>query len=141
MQARAHTRIDDALDVFACHGVAGILGALLTGVFATKAVNPAGADGLLAGNPMQLGVQALAVAATMVLSGALTAGIIGTLRVVMPIRASLGDELAGLDTTEHGEEAYHTGDIGELAGATPLGGVILIHADDQLETSTATAAA
>ena len=141
MQARAHTRIDDALDVFACHGVAGILGALLTGVFATKAVNPGGADGLLAGNPMQLGVQALAVAATMVLSGGLTAGIIATLRAVMPIRASLGDELAGLDTTEHGEEAYHTGDIGELAGATPLGGVILIHADEELETSTATAAA
>src|SRR5690348_10907229 len=50
MQLRAHSKIDDALDVFACHGVAGILGALLTGVFATKAVNPAGADGLLAGN-------------------------------------------------------------------------------------------
>ena len=39
----------------------------------------------------------------------------------MPIRASLGDELLGLDAAEHGEEAYHTGDIGELAGAVPLG--------------------
>jgi ammonium transporter, Amt family len=139
MQVRARTRIDDALDVFACHGVAGILGALLTGVFATKAVNPAGADGLLAGNPMQLGVQALAVAATMALSGGLTAGIIVTLRALMPIRASLGDELVGLDASEHGEEAYHTGDIGELAGGTPLGGVILIHNDEEQETATAAA--
>src|SRR5438094_126830 len=82
MQLRAHTRIDDALDVFACHGVAGILGALLTGVFATKAVNPAGADGLLAGNSGQLGVQAIAVLATMLLSGAFTAAIIVGLRAV-----------------------------------------------------------
>jgi Amt family ammonium transporter len=139
MQARAHTKIDDALDVFACHGVAGILGALLTGVFATKAVNPGGADGLLAGNPAQLGVQALAVAATMVLSASITAGIIGTLRALMPIRASLGDELLGLDATEHGEEAYHTGDIGELAGAVPLGGVILIDDEDELAAATVAA--
>ena len=142
MQLRARTRIDDALDVFACHGVAGILGALLTGVFATKTVNPAGADGLLAGNAMQLGVQALAVAATMALSATLTAGIIVTLRAVMPLRASLGDELVGLDATEHGEEAYHTGDIGELAGSVPLGGVILIQADEQeREPEAATVAA
>jgi Amt family ammonium transporter len=139
MQLRARTKIDDALDVFACHGVAGILGALLTGVFATKAVNPAGADGLLAGNAAQLGVQALAVAATMALSGAFTAGIIVTLRALMPIRASLGDELTGLDATEHGEEAYHTGDIGEIAGGGPLGGVILIHADEESEAETVAA--
>jgi Amt family ammonium transporter len=139
MQVRAHTKIDDALDVFACHGVAGILGALLTGVFATKTVNPGGADGLLAGNPAQLGVQALAVVATMVLSASITAGIIGTLRALMPIRASLGDELAGLDAAEHGEEAYHTGDIGELAGAVPLGGVILIEDDDELAAATVAA--
>jgi len=139
MQLRARTRIDDALDVFACHGVAGILGALLTGVFATKTVNPAGADGLLAGNAMQLGVQELAVAATMALSATLTAGIIVTLRAMMPLRASLGDELVGLDATEHGEEAYHTGDIGELAGSVPLGGVILIHANEEQEREAETA--
>jgi len=139
MQLRAHSKIDDALDVFACHGVAGILGALLTGVFATKAVNPAGADGLLAGNPGQLGVQALAVGATMALSASITAGIIATLRALMPIRASLGDELVGLDATEHGEEAYHTGDIGELAGAVPLGGVILIEAEEEQQAATVAA--
>jgi ammonium transporter, Amt family len=139
MQLRARTRIDDALDVFACHGVAGIVGALLTGVFATKAVNAAGADGLLAGHPEQLGVQALAVVVAMALSGTLTAGIIVVLRALMPIRAALGDELVGLDTTEHGEEAYHTGDLGELAGNAPLGGVILI--DEPEERATASAAA
>jgi Amt family ammonium transporter len=133
MQLRARTRIDDALDVFACHGVAGILGALLTGVFATRTVNPGGADGLLAGNPAQLGIQAIAVLVTMALSAGLTAGILGALRAVMSARASLANELSGLDTTEHGEEAYHTGDIGELAGAAPLGGVILIPAEEKRE--------
>ena len=137
MQLRARTKIDDALDVFACHGVAGIIGALLTGVFATTTVNPGGANGLLAGNPAQLGVQALAVLATMALSGTLTAGIIATLRAVMPIRVSLGDELAGLDASDHGEEAYHVGDLGELASGAPLGGVILIQRDEELEASAA----
>jgi Amt family ammonium transporter len=126
MQLRARTRIDDALDVFACHGVAGIAGALLTGVFATRSVNAAGADGLLAGHAAQLGIQAVAVLATMALSATLTAAIIATLRAMMAIRVSLGDELAGLDASDHGEEAYHVGDVGELAGGAPLGGVILI---------------
>jgi Amt family ammonium transporter len=130
MQLRARTRIDDALDVFACHGVAGIVGALLTGVFATTSVNPAGGDGLLAGHPAQVGIQAVAVLATMSLSAALTAGIIATLRAVMAIRVSLGDELAGLDASDHGEEAYHVGDVGELAGGAPLGGVILIQPEE-----------
>jgi Amt family ammonium transporter len=139
MHLRARTRIDDALDVFACHGVAGIVGALLTGVFATTSVNPSGANGLLAGNAAQLGVQAVAVLATMVLSGSLTGAIIVGLRAVMAVRASLGDELTGLDASDHGEEAYHVGDVGELAGGAPLGGVILIHANEEPATE-ATAA-
>jgi hypothetical protein len=73
----------------------------------------------------------------MALSGTLTAGIIATLRVVMPIRVSLGDELAGLDASDHGEEAYHVGDLGELASGAPLGGVILIQRDEELEASAA----
>jgi Amt family ammonium transporter len=77
LHLRARTRLDDALDVFACHGVAGVVGALLTGVFATKAVNAAGADGLLAGGGWHLlGVQAVAVGATLAFAGALTAGIL-----------------------------------------------------------------
>ena len=137
MQLRARTRIDDALDVFACHGVAGIAGALLTGVFATRTVNAAGGDGLLAGHAAQLGIQAVAVLATMALSATLTAAIIATLRAVMAIRVSLGDELAGLDASDHGEEAYHVGDVGELAGGAPLGGVILIQPDETPVTATA----
>jgi Amt family ammonium transporter len=117
MQLRARTRVDDSLDVFACHGVAGIAGALLTGVFATKAVNPAGADGLLAGNPSQLGVQLLAVGATMALAAVVTAGVLGALKATVGLRVPLASELRGVDLTEHGEEAYHGGDVGELAGA------------------------
>ena len=129
MQIRARTSLDDTLDVFACHGVAGIVGAILTGVFASKAVNPAGADGLAYGGGYhQVGVQALAVLVTMALSGVLTAGILYALRALMGVRASLGEEVTGLDTSEHGEEAYHAGDLGEMGGsAGALGhGVVLI---------------
>jgi ammonium transporter, Amt family len=113
---RPKTKVDDALDVFACHGVAGITGALLTGVFATKAVNPAGADGLLMGNPAQLGVQAIAIAATLILATIGTVAILGLVKVTVGLRVPLADELAGVDLSEHGEEAYHGGDVGALAG-------------------------
>ena len=129
MQLRGRTRVDDTLDVFACHGVAGILGALLTGVFATKAVNPAGADGLFSGGGYhQLGVQALAVLVTMVLSGTLTSGILVAIRAVMGVRGTIAGEVTGMDTSQHGEEAYHAGDLGEMGGsAGALGhGVVLI---------------
>ena len=131
IQLRARTRIDDALDVFACHGVAGILGALLTGVFATKTVNPAGADGLLYGNAAQLGVQALAVVATIALSGGFTAVIIVAMRALMQVRLPLDQEIRGVDLGEHGEEAYHGGDIGELAGRhIGLGDSVLLPASE-----------
>jgi len=100
-------------------------------------VNAAGADGLLAGHPGQLGVQAVAVLVTMALSATLTAAIIATLRAVMAIRVSLGDELVGLDASDHGEEAYHVGDVGELAGGAPLGGVILIQPEEAPVTASA----
>jgi ammonium transporter, Amt family len=129
MQIRARTSLDDTLDVFACHGVAGIVGALLTGVFASKAVNPAGADGLFNGGGFhQVGVQALAVLVTMVLSGTLTAGILVALQAMVKVRSSIASEVIGLDSSEHGEEAYHAGDLGEMGGsAGALGhGVVLI---------------
>ena len=129
MQIRARTTLDDTLDVFACHGVAGIFGAILTGVFASKVVNPAGADGLIHGGGFhQVGVQALAVLVTMVLSGALTAGILYVLQAVMKVRSSIASEVIGLDSSEHGEEAYHAGDLGEMGGsAGALGhGVVLV---------------
>jgi Amt family ammonium transporter len=113
---RHRTRLDDSLDVFACHGVGGIVGALLTGVFASKAVNPAGADGLLHGNPGLVGVQALAVLATIAFAGVFSLGILGLVRVAMPLRVSAADELDGIDLGEHGEEAYAGGDLADLAG-------------------------
>jgi Amt family ammonium transporter len=137
IQLRARTRIDDALDVFACHGVAGILGAVLTGVFATKTVNSAGADGLLAGNAGQLWVQVLAVGATISLSGGVTAVIVVAMRAVMPVRLPIDQEIRGVDLVEHGEEAYHGGDIGELAGRhASLGDSVLLPASDLVPAPT-----
>ena len=134
MQFRARTKVDDALDVFACHGVAGITGALLTGVFATRAVNPSGADGLLAGHPAQLGVQAVAVAGAIVIAGAGTAAIFGVLRAFGSLRVTLADEIAGIDVSQHGEQAYHDGDLGEPAGGdVALGGSVLIAASEMDE--------
>jgi Amt family ammonium transporter len=121
IQVRNRTRIDDALDVFACHGVAGIVGALLTGVFATKTVNPAGADGLLAGNPRLVLVEAIAVLTTMALTAPLTAIILSRISLVAMVRVPLRDELTGVDVSEHGEHAYHDIDSSGIAG---LGGRI-----------------
>ena len=131
IQLRARTGVDDALDVFACHGVAGIAGALLTGVFASKAVNPLANDGLLLGNPGLLGVQALAVGATVVFAGVLSLGILGALRLVMPLRVPVSDEIAGIDMMEHGEEGYHGGDAGALASRPlAIGDSVLIPAGE-----------
>jgi Amt family ammonium transporter len=116
IQLRNRTRIDDALDVFACHGIAGIVGALLTGVFAQRAINAAGADGLLAGNPRLLGVQAIAVLCTIAFAGTMTAIVLKGLALVTALRAAVPNELRGIDLTEHGEHAYHDGDTSEIAG-------------------------
>jgi Amt family ammonium transporter len=116
MQLRSRTSIDDALDVFACHGVAGIAGALLTGVFATTAVNKAGANGLLYGNPRLLGVQAIAVACTILFAAPVTALVLGGLRLFGTIRVPLGNELLGIDLSEHGEHAYDDGEMSSVAG-------------------------
>jgi Amt family ammonium transporter len=102
---RARTRLDDSLDVVAAHGVGGTVGALLTGVFAQKALNGV-ADGLLFGNPAQLGIQALAVTAAIVYSGAASFIILKLIALVLPLRADQTDESSGLDVTLHGEEAY-----------------------------------
>jgi Amt family ammonium transporter len=116
LEARRRLPVDDSLDVFACHGVAGIVGALLTGVFASTAANPNGADGLLAGSPGQMGVQIVAIAVTMALSGAATTGILGLLHALGGIRIPLEAEVGGIDVSQHGEEAYSGGEIGMLVG-------------------------
>jgi ammonium transporter, Amt family len=102
---RAKTSLDDSLDVVAAHGVGGTVGALLTGVFAEKAFNGV-ADGMLFGNPGQLGVQATAVAAAIVYSGAMSFILLKLIGLVMPLRADSTDETTGMDITMHGEEAY-----------------------------------
>ncbi|MBX7223469.1 MAG: ammonium transporter [Blastocatellia bacterium] len=123
IQLRAKTALDDTLDVFACHGIGGISGALLTGIFATKSVNPAGADGLLYGNPGQLGIQAMAVVVTLIYTMAMTGGLLFLIKLAIPLRVELRAELEGLDRHAHGENAYHdeTG-FGSLGEAVLVGG-------------------
>jgi Amt family ammonium transporter len=105
---RARTRLDDSLDVFAGHGVGGIVGALLTGVFAEARWG--GTDGLLAGHPRQLALQALGVAASLAYSGAMTFALLKLLGAVMTLRAGDRAEGRGMDVTQHGEEAYADGE-------------------------------
>ncbi len=99
-------RVDDALDVFAVHGIGGIWGAIATGIFAQKAVNSAGADGLLYGNPQQLVNQVIAVAVVIAFSGIMTAVILKLIDLVIGLRVPEQDEVLGLDTSQHGELAY-----------------------------------
>jgi Amt family ammonium transporter len=100
------SRIDDTLDVFACHGIGGIIGAVAIGLFATAAVDPA-VKGLFYGNPAQLGIQVLAV---LVVSAFAFCGSYALLKVVdffSPLRVSPKEEEDGLDLSQHGEEAYN----------------------------------
>jgi Amt family ammonium transporter len=115
---RAKTSLDDSLDVVAAHGVGGTVGAILTGVFASKALNGV-FDGALYGNPGQVGIQAVAVLTAIVYSGVVTFVLLKLIGLVMPLRANAEDEMTGLDLTMHGEEAYvGTGEMATLAEAT-----------------------
>ena len=135
IQIRNRTRIDDALDVFACHGVAGIAGALLTGVFASKAVNAAGADGLLAGNGRLVLVQAAAALTTIAVAAPVTALILGSIKAVASLRVSLRDELTGVDLSEHGEHAYHDIDASGIGGVgTRLGETVVVVTESKAAT-------
>ena len=120
---RSRTRLDDSLDVFAGHGIGGITGALLTGVFASKVWNPAGNDGLLAGNPGQLATQALGVASSIVYAALGTFVILKLLGLVTALRAVPRAEGLGMDVTQHGEEAYSNGEgsILVMPDATTVG--------------------
>jgi ammonium transporter, Amt family len=108
--ARSRTRLDDSLDVFAGHGIGGITGALLTGVFASKAWNAAGNDGLLAGNAAQVGIQALGVVSSVVYSALATFVILKVMSLVTAFRPVPRAEGLGMDVTQHGEEAYTNGE-------------------------------
>ncbi len=97
---------DDALDVVGIHGIGGIWGALATGLFASKVINPAGADGLFLGNPAQLGIQALAVLVSVVFAFVGTFVILKLVDGVTGLRVREDEERMGLDLSQHEERAY-----------------------------------
>jgi Amt family ammonium transporter len=106
MQLRPRLKVDDALDVWAVHGIGGTWGALATGLFATVAINSAGQDGLFYGNPNQLLTQAIAVAATWIYAAVVTAIIVKLIDVTVGFRVKEHEESLGLDASQHGEIAY-----------------------------------
>jgi Amt family ammonium transporter len=97
---------DDALDVFGIHGVAGILGAVLTGVFADPSINEAG-KGLLYGNQGQVLIQALSVVVTIVYDAIATLVILMVVKALTGLKVSPEEEIAGLDSSQHREKAYN----------------------------------
>jgi Amt family ammonium transporter len=103
---RARTRLDDSLDVFACHGAGGILGSIATGIFASAAINAAGPNGLLYGNMYQFIVQVFGVVVVGFFAFVGTYVLLRIINVFTPVRVSPKDEDAGLDISQHGEEAY-----------------------------------
>jgi len=106
---RERLKVDDALDVWAVHGVGGTWGAIATGIFASTAVNAAGRDGLLRGNPNQVLIQLVAVGATWAFSAAATFVILKAIDVLLGLRVRREDEVMGLDLSQHGEVAYQQG--------------------------------
>jgi Amt family ammonium transporter len=96
-------KLDDTLDVFGCHGIGGTIGTILTGVFATKSVNPAGADGLLYGNPSLLKAQLLSSLIVVVVGLAGTFLVVKVVALFTPIQIEPEEEQKGLDSVEHAE--------------------------------------
>jgi Amt family ammonium transporter len=97
---------DDALDAFGCHGVGGIWGSIATAIFASKAINPAGADGLIYGNFALLKAHLISTCATALYAAVITFAILKLMKLVMKVRATSNEEAEGLDVYLHGEEAY-----------------------------------
>jgi len=115
VQLRPKLGLDDSLDVFAVHGVAATLGALLTGAFASLAVNSAGADGSLA----LVGKQAIGVVATLLFSGGLSFALLKLIGLVTPLRAEEQDEWSGMDSSEAGERGYILADESTFGPTAP----------------------
>jgi Amt family ammonium transporter len=117
---RPRTRVDETLDVLAAHGIAGFTGILFIGFFAQAAWNGA-SDGWVYGNLAQLGDQAIAAAVAPAYAFGVTYVLLRVIGLLMPLRASERDEALGMDLTQHGEEAYVTGEGAILV--TPESGV------------------
>src|SRR2546428_7340905 len=117
---KARYGYDDSLDVVGVHGVGGTWGALATGLFASKAINDAGDNGLFFGNPGQLWTQIVAVVATYVLAIVATYVILKIVDAVVGLRVTDEDEVAGLDLSQHSETAYAMGggQYGEFSSTT-----------------------
>lgn len=109
VQLKNHLRWDDALDVWGVHGVGGLLGTILLGVFATKEWNPAGANGLLAGNASFLWKQCVAAVVSGVWAFVFTYGMLWLIDRVTPVKIDEKTQQTGLDASLHGEEAYTQG--------------------------------
>jgi len=124
------TRVDETLDVLGAHGVAGIFGILFIGLFAQADWNGV-ADGLFYGNAAQLGHQALAVLVSPIYAFAMTFVILKLIGAISPLRASEHEEAIGMDFTQHGEEAYATGEGALLIQVGPKAEAEL---GDQLDT-------
>ena len=103
---RDRMNVDDALDVWAVHGVGGTVGAICTGLFATTVINSGAANGAFNGNVSQLWIQLVAVTAAWVFSGVMTFVILKVVNVVVPLRVSEREEAMGLDLSQHSEIAY-----------------------------------
>ncbi|HTJ60648.1 MAG TPA: ammonium transporter [Candidatus Saccharimonadales bacterium] len=106
LQLRPRLRVDDALDVWAVHGIGGTWGAIATGLFATVAINSAGANGLFFGNPQQLVTQLVAVGATWMYAAIATFVIVKAIDLGIGMRVREHEESLGLDRSQHGEIAY-----------------------------------
>ncbi len=103
---RNKLKIDESLDVWACHGMGGVTGAILTGVFASKTINAAGADGLIYGNWHLFGVQILSVVVVAAFSFVVSYGLAWVVDRIWGLSVSEAEEQVGLDISQHGEEAY-----------------------------------
>jgi len=105
--AKSKIGYDDALDVVAVHGVGGLWGALATGLFASTAWNPGGADGLFYGNPKLFVLQACGAGATIIYSMIVTFIILKVVNAITGLRVDINDETRGLDITQHSETGYN----------------------------------
>jgi ammonium transporter, Amt family len=107
VNAKNRFKLDDSLDVVGIHGVGGIIGTLCLGIFASKAVNPSGVDGLLAGSSAQLVKQMVGVAVVGIYTFAVSWILFRSIHAILGLRLTDEDEVVGMDSTEHSETAYN----------------------------------
>jgi Amt family ammonium transporter len=117
VQIRSKTRLDDTLDVFPCHGIGGMVGMLMTGIFATKAVNAAGNNGWFYGNFSFFFIQVKALLIVVAYSFTVSYGILKFVNAILPLRVSSKEEEEGLDASQHAEKYMQ----GTLLVSTPAG--------------------